>query len=522
VRAPAEAVGRCISGKYRLGEVLATGGMGVVHAGVHLVTGRAVAIKRLRPELVSEPDIVRRVSREAALSVDASHPNVVEVLDAGADEAGVPYLVLERLFGQTLESLLEAPLPLLATAQALIPVCNAVAALHRIGILHRDIKPSNIFLHRTPEGHVTPKLLDFGIAKALARSGTTTTRLTLGTPAYMAPEQSLGYHGGGAAADVWSMGVVFVRCLTGRLPFEHGAAERVTLRSALRSEVAAVLARALAFEPAERIADMAAFRAALLEALAAVDGGAAWPGVATIGYAPAEFVLSSAIAFDAAPAILATRQGARPQGVATRTLAEGAARAGRAWARARQPALLAAAAVAATAVALVMANGGARHASETSAAALHAASSAAPHETAAVPDAVDATSTAPSVMPAADHEPPADRGRVPPSAAATSLAASESLASESAASSPAAYSPATASASTSPRDVAIVAEPTSAPPRAASHTERPRVGSRAPVPASLERAPVVALSPASPRSSSPSAHSAVEFRVGANRAPIIE
>ncbi|HTV20218.1 MAG TPA: hypothetical protein VMG12_16150, partial [Polyangiaceae bacterium] len=89
MRAPAEAVGRCISGKYRLGEVLATGGMGVVHAGVHLVTGRAVAIKRLRPELVSEPDIVRRVSREAALSVDASHPNVVEVLDAGADEAGV-------------------------------------------------------------------------------------------------------------------------------------------------------------------------------------------------------------------------------------------------------------------------------------------------------------------------------------------------------------------------------------------------------------------------------------------------
>src|SRR5262249_22039583 len=146
-----------LDGKYRLEELLARGGMGLVYAARHQATGRAVAVKLLRAELVTHHDLVRRISGEAQLAVEASHPNVVDVLDAGADPAGIPYLVLERLYGCTLEALIQTPLSLLATAQALMPIMNALGSLHRAGILHRDIKPSNLFLSRDGNGRVTPK-----------------------------------------------------------------------------------------------------------------------------------------------------------------------------------------------------------------------------------------------------------------------------------------------------------------------------------------------------------------------------
>lgn len=310
VRAPEAAIGRLIAGKYRLCEVLAVGGMGLVYAATHEGTGRAVAIKLLRSELLTQRDIVRRVSAEARIAVEASHPNVVGVLDAGSDDEGVPYLVLERLYGQPLEALLGEPLPLLTVAQALVPVANALVALHRGGIVHRDIKPANIFLHRDVDGRVTPKLLDFGIAKAVARSSTTLTGAALGTPAYMAPEQALGHHVGGPAADVWSMAVVFAQSLTGRLPFANvRAGSGLVLRSLLGREffpdvpesVATLLARALAFEPNERPRDMAVFRDELLRALAAIDPQAPWPGDSTVNYCPGEFALAGLIALDVSP-----------------------------------------------------------------------------------------------------------------------------------------------------------------------------------------------------------------------------
>ena len=324
-------IGHLLGGKYRVQQLLAAGGMGFVYAARHELTGRAVALKLLRPELVTRADLVERVSREARLAVDAAHPNVVEVLDAGADEAGAPYLVLERLYGQPLEALLEQPLSLGATLEALVPVCNALAALHEAGIVHRDLKPSNLFLSRAEDGRVTPKLLDFGIAKLLEGSGATMTGVTLGTPAYMAPEQLLcGVTS--PASDVWSLAVMCVRCLTGRLPFVDLAKRGLlAFSSALRPSelegipqpVARVLAAALRFEAGERPGSAGAFRQQLLAALHEVDPERAWPDESSVGFSAPESELAAALARPgkSPPEAAIGAAIGRPRDVLTRTLA---------------------------------------------------------------------------------------------------------------------------------------------------------------------------------------------------------
>ena len=331
-------IGKLLAGKYRLEVLLACGGMGLVYGARHQTTGRAVAVKLLRPELVAKTDFVRRVAVEARLAVEASHPNVVEVLDAGADADGTPFLVLERLYGQTLEALLVRPLSLLTAAQAVVPVMNALVSLHDAGIVHRDIKPANLFLSVQSEGRVTPKLLDFGIAKVLEGATVTRSGIALGTPAYMAPEQALGCSTVGPATDVWAIGVVLARCLTGQLPFEGKASSRVgALRSGLNPEdlagvvepVARVLMQALRFEPIERFASMLEFRAALLGALNDADPTQNWPGAGSVSFATPESELvtwvnaATAEAGGEAPgaAELAEAAHGRSEDVATQTLA---------------------------------------------------------------------------------------------------------------------------------------------------------------------------------------------------------
>lgn len=323
--------GQLIGGKYFIDGLLARGGMGLIYAARHSGTGRSVAVKILRPELAARSDLVRRVSAEARLAVEASHPNVVEVLDAGADDAGIPYVVLERLHGRALDAFIESPIALVPTVQALLPIVNALVSLHQAGIVHRDIKPSNIFLSRLRDGRITPKLLDFGIAKALEATGMTLSGTALGTPAYMAPEQALGAGDAGAATDVWSIAVVFVRCLTGRLPFEAPAQRRLgSLKAGLEpADLALVpaplqrtLMRALRFEPSERFATMDEFRKEMLGALQLIDAGNAWPRIDTVSYAAEETLLSSWLGAispdDSVPADLASHR--RPANVETRTL----------------------------------------------------------------------------------------------------------------------------------------------------------------------------------------------------------
>lgn len=290
-------IGEVVAGKYRLDALLARGGMGLVYSAKHEATGRRVAVKLVRRELVTRPELLQRISCEARIAVAASHPNVVEVLDTGADAQGTPYLVLELLQGRTLEALLVQPLSLFAAAQALLPVMNALCALHASHIVHRDIKPSNLFLNRSASGRVTPKLLDFGVAKALRQSGLTLTQsgTALGTPAYMSPEQALGATQVGPETDVWAMGVVWFRCLTLSLPFEHkggDAALRPALEaldlSGIDAPLSRVLVRALRFEPSERFGSMTQFRDELLAALREIEPLRTWPGEGTVSYATEE------------------------------------------------------------------------------------------------------------------------------------------------------------------------------------------------------------------------------------------
>jgi serine/threonine-protein kinase len=236
---------------------------------------------------------------------------VVEVLDAGADERGVPFVVLERLYGEPLESLIDSPLGVLPVAQAIVPVLNALVRLHLAGIIHRDLKPSNIFLGWTNGERLTPKLLDFGIAKALEGSTATSSGIALGTPAYMAPEQALGSAAAGPTTDVWSIGVVLARCLTGKLPFELSRGDRfVALRQGLTpadlpgvpEPLAKVIANALRFEPGERTRDIVSFRSELLAALREHDPSVTWPNETSVSYTEHECELARRLAINAAPA----------------------------------------------------------------------------------------------------------------------------------------------------------------------------------------------------------------------------
>ncbi len=290
---PEERVGSTMAGKYRLDGILATGGMATVFAGVHAWTEREVAVKILNYEHARDPEIVRRFLQEARAAAQLKHPNVVDVLDMGQDTDGTVYLVLERLHGETLKARMKrGTLSLREVGATLLPVMRGVASAHAKKVVHRDLKPDNIFLASGEGGVVTPKLLDFGIAKvASGDSGSTRTGLMVGTPSYMSPEQVRGERDVGPRADVWSMGVVLHAALTGRVPFEGESSAAVlarviterarpilTIAPALRPSVAAVVDRALTFEPAERFADMGEMVLALETALDGPSEGSRAPG----------------------------------------------------------------------------------------------------------------------------------------------------------------------------------------------------------------------------------------------------
>ncbi len=205
--------------------MLGAGGMGAVYEAENTVTGRRVAVKVMLPRAAAVDTAPERFLREARAASRASHPHIVDVLDAGQNPAdGCWYIVQELLEGRELRAEFEARgrIPWPATLALLGPVMEALAVVHRQGIVHRDVKPENIFLATTPGGTV-PKLIDFGIARLvdgdpalhLTRSGA-----LLGTPNYMAPEQARGLKDLDARVDVWAMGVVLREALTGERPFK--------------------------------------------------------------------------------------------------------------------------------------------------------------------------------------------------------------------------------------------------------------------------------------------------------------
>lgn len=231
---------------------------------------RPVAIKILHPGIGTEPDNRRRFEAEAraAAALDSSH--IVAVHDSG-EHNGVPYIVMERLSGESLhDKIVRGPLPVPLVRAVLDDVLAALAAAHDAGILHRDIKPANILFTTSGEAKVS----DFGLAKT-AQSNMTAAGQVFGTMAYLSPDRVLGKPAT-AADDLYSLGVVGYEALTGRRPFLHdniaALAQAILheqpppvamLRPDVDPALAAVVERAMARDPAMRFPDARAMRAAL-------------------------------------------------------------------------------------------------------------------------------------------------------------------------------------------------------------------------------------------------------------------
>lgn len=259
-----------LGGRYELRGVLGRGGMAEVRDGWDTRLGRPVAIKILHPGIGTEPDNRRRFEAEAraAAALDTSH--IVAVHDSG-EHNGVPYIVMERLSGESLhDKIVRGPLPVPLVRAVLDDVLAALAAAHDAGILHRDIKPANILF--TTSGDA--KISDFGLAKT-AQSNMTAAGQVFGTMAYLSPDRVLGKPAT-AADDLYSLGVVGYEALTGRRPFLQDNIAALgqailheqpppvpMLRPDVDPALAAVVERAMARDPALRFPDARAMRAAL-------------------------------------------------------------------------------------------------------------------------------------------------------------------------------------------------------------------------------------------------------------------
>jgi len=270
--------GQVIAKRYRLDEELGRGGMGVVWAATHLVTRRRVAIKFVRGPSDLRTDLRRRFLREARAASAVIHPSVVEVLDVFELDNETPVMVMELLSGETLRERLtrEKKLTLAQTVTILLPVVAAVGSAHTLGIVHRDLKPENIFLVQTTGAGERVKVLDFGIAKLMGgehdegeAEPITGTGSMLGTPCYMAPEQTLGEKNIDPRADIWSLGVILYECLAGVRPVQGLGIGQVVLKLAtegivplgqavpdLPEDVTVLVARMLARGRADRPNDL--------------------------------------------------------------------------------------------------------------------------------------------------------------------------------------------------------------------------------------------------------------------------
>ncbi|GGO28566.1 hypothetical protein GCM10011576_54310 [Micromonospora parathelypteridis] len=270
-----------LSGRYRLDERVATGGMGDVWRGSDLILGRQVAVKVLLPALVSDPDFIARFRAEARIMAALRHPGIVQVFDCGADDlpdgGRADYLVMEFVAGEPLSKRIETA-GRLDVAETMSVVAQAAAALnaaHRGGIVHRDVKPSNLLVHE--DGTVV--LVDFGVARSTDITSITSTNAVPGTALYMAPEQAAGRPVSGAT-DIYALGAVTYCCLTGSPPFtgdnplqvavRHLDDEPPELPNEIPEAVRALVSRALAKDPQDRFSSGAAMAEA---ARTAVTGG---------------------------------------------------------------------------------------------------------------------------------------------------------------------------------------------------------------------------------------------------------
>ena len=314
----AHGAGSVIAGKYRITGTLGQGGMGSVYEAVNDAVGKRVALKVLNANLADHPDFARRFELEARAAGLINHPGIVDVLDFGRADDGSPYMVMEHLTGLSVRGLQKAigPFSPALAAAVVLPALDALSAAHAAGVVHRDLKTANLFLSTSPRA---VKILDFGISKfSTVGQGMTHTGTTLGTPAFMAPEQLKDGRAAGPASDLYAMGAVLYSLLTGHPPFEADSDFALVARvltqphrplaellPGLPEGLAALIDQQLAKDPQQRAPTAAALR----EALAAVVS----PDTEGL-FALAEQHVEKAAP---APALLATPL--PPQGPATAT-----------------------------------------------------------------------------------------------------------------------------------------------------------------------------------------------------------
>ena len=228
-----QAVGKTLDGKYRIDGFLKRGGMGAVYRGTHLMLNKPVAIKLIKPELVSSTDVVQRFLREARAAASLSHPNIVTVHDLGQTTDGTLYIIMELVNGSSLKEMIvaEGAWEPKRTVRLLKGIGSALVLAHREGIVHRDLKPQNIMVSRDSDGNEIPKLLDFGIAKTFEPTSPalTSTGMVLGTPHYMSAEQAKGQPAD-QRSDLYALGVILYEMLVGRVPFDDTSIPQILIK----------------------------------------------------------------------------------------------------------------------------------------------------------------------------------------------------------------------------------------------------------------------------------------------------
>jgi eukaryotic-like serine/threonine-protein kinase len=260
-------------GQYEIGELLGEGGLGQVHAAFDTVLQRQVAMKSLRPELLSDASFVERFRAEATSLARLNHPNITTIYSLIPDGKNL-YMVMELVRGHTLDDILRkraAPIEIRESLAIIAQSADGLSYAHSMGVIHRDIKPANLMI---AENGVL-KIMDFGIARVRGSQRLTRTGSIVGTLAYMAPEQLRGEEGD-EASDIYSLAIVLYELLSGSPPFSAASEydlmqaqinekpERLTPRvPGLEPAVETALMRALSKKPAQRFASARAFSDAL-------------------------------------------------------------------------------------------------------------------------------------------------------------------------------------------------------------------------------------------------------------------
>ncbi len=268
-----------LSGRYELGEILGFGGMSEVHLARDLRLHRDVAVKVLRADLARDPSFYLRFRREAQNAAALNHPSIVAVYDTGEADTPtgpLPYIVMEYVDGVTLRDIVhtDGPLPPRRAIEIIADACQALNFSHQNGIIHRDVKPANIMISTTN----AVKVMDFGIARAIADSGNsvTQTAAVIGTAQYLSPEQARG-DSVDARSDVYSLGCVLYEILTGEPPFTGDSPVAVAYQhvredpvppshrhEGISADLDAVVLKALAKNPENRYQTAAEMRADLV------------------------------------------------------------------------------------------------------------------------------------------------------------------------------------------------------------------------------------------------------------------